>query len=491
MKELGFGQNIEYINSMKREIQLVEPEHFEQENHFYPKALNSQLHPIVSHFFNLDQKRLVKRYLHLNPQVDEKFLLNLLNYQSKYFYWGGADLFYVTTEVGNRRMVVLETNSCPSGQKSMPPRSDYDEHRGYRFLIEQSFLPALRKRKRLPKGALAVIYDKNYMEVSGYASTLADLTGEKVYLVPHFNNEEQFIRFEDGVLVIKLHDGQEIPVRAAFRYVTQRPWNRIPINVKTFIYNSTLVCLSGGRNKLLANKAYELFNSEISESGLKISTPETIKDVSKPEIPLWVQRFGGKAVIKNPYSNAGQGVWTITNEKELEDFMQVDYSYDQFIVQSLIGHYNWSSTSQHGKFFHVGTVPNSKGKIFISDLRVMVCSTPQGFLPCALYARRARSPLESTISGNSWDVLGTNLSVKLQEGVWDSETNRLLLMDRKDFNSLGIGIDDLVEAFIQTILTVTAIDKMAQNLISTKGNFRMKLFKSLDNDEKLIEEIMV
>ena len=327
---------------MIRKIELIKPDSFEQENHFYPKALNSQLHALVSHFLNLDHDRIVKRYNHLNPQVDPIALKTILSRQSKHFHWGGADLFYVTTELGNRRMVVLETNSCPSGQKSMPPRHDSDEHRGYRYLIENSFLPLLKK-KRLPKGALAVIYDKNYMETSGYASTIADLTGEDVYLVPHFNAEEQSLSFIDGVMQISLPDGQEIPIRAAFRYVTQKPWNRLPTTSKTFIYNSTLACLAGGRNKLLANKAYEIYNANIADSGLKINMPETIKDVNKLEIPLWVQKFGGKAVIKNPYSNAGQGVFTITNQKELDDFMATDYAYDQFIVQSLIGHYDWSS----------------------------------------------------------------------------------------------------------------------------------------------------
>ncbi|MCP4911632.1 MAG: hypothetical protein GY909_00825 [Oligoflexia bacterium] len=474
---------------MSRKIEIIEPDNFEQENHFYPKALNSQLHPMVSHFFNLDHKRIIKRYSHLNPQVDVEKLKEILAYQTKYFYWGGSDLFYVTTEAGNRRMVVLETNSCPSGQKSMPPRSDADEHRGYRYLIENSFLPAIKK-KRLPKGGLAVIYDKNIMETSGYAQTIADLTGEKVYLVPHFNNEEQFLKFDNGVLIIN-HEGEDIPIRAAYRYVTQKPWNRLPTTSKTLIFNSTLTCLAGGRNKLLANKAYELFNSEIAESGLKINMPETIKDVSKLEIPLWVQKFGGKAVIKNPYSNAGQGVYTITTEEELEKFMSEEYTYDQFIVQSLIGHYDWSSTSQHGKYFHVGTVPNKKGHIYIADLRMMVYSGPKGFSPCAVYARRALKPLEAECPKNSWEVLGTNLSVKKGENQWDSDTSRLMLMDQKDFNTLGIGVDDLIEAYIQSVLTIVAIDKMAQQLINKKGAFRMKLFKSLDNDESLLKEIMV
>lgn len=474
---------------MQKTVEVISPNNFEQDQHFYPKALNSQLHAMVSHFFNLDHNRIVKRYTHLNPQVDGKALTELLQYKSKHFHWGGSDLFYVTTEAGNRRMVVLETNSCPSGQKSMPPRSDADDHRGYKFLIENSFLPLLKKR-RLPKGGIAIIYDKNYMENSGYASTISDLTGEEVFLVPHMNGENSHIQFKDGVMYVK--KGEDIfPIRAAFRYVTQKPWNRIPIETKTLIFNSTLVCLAGGRNKLLADKAYELFNSELTETGLKINTPETIRDVSKLEIPLWVQRFGGYAVIKNPYSNAGQGVYTITSDEELEKFMDNEYEYDQFIVQSLIGHYDWSSQGSQGKFFHIGTVPNKKGNIYISDLRMMVYSTPQGFFPCAIYSRRTKTPMEKEISGNSWEVLGTNLSVKIDENKWESDTTRLMLMDRKDFNTLGMGTDDLIEAYIQTVLTVIAIDKMAENLMNKKGQFRMKLFKSLDNDKSLLDEIVV
>ncbi|MCT4642961.1 MAG: hypothetical protein N4A33_11785 [Bacteriovoracaceae bacterium] len=473
----------------KRRIEVISPDNFEQENHFYPKALNAQLHPMVSHFLNLDHERIINRYKHLNPKIDSEYLRSALKLPTKHFFWGGADLFYVTTQQGNRKMVVLETNSCPSGQKSMPPRNDSDEFRGYRYLIENSFLPLLKK-KRLPKGALAIIYDKNYMEVSGYAATLAEVTGEDVFLVPHFNNEQQFISIENGILSIE-YDGSSIPIRAAFRYVTQKPWNRLPVNLKTFVYNSTLVCLSGGRNKLLANKAYELYNSELHSHGLKINMPETIKDVNKLEIPLWVDKFGGKAVIKNPYSNAGQGVYTITTQDELESFMNEKHEYDQFIVQSLIGHYEWSSISNEGKFFHIGTVPNKKGNIYIADLRVMVYSSPKGFFPCAIYARRAIKPLTENNPKDSWEVLGTNLSVKKGENTWDSDTSRLMLMDNKDFNSLGVGVDDLIEAYIQTVLSITAIDKMAQTLLNKKGLFRTKLFKSLDNDQSLLSEIRV
>ncbi len=477
---------------MGRSVRSVAPGAFEPEEHFYPKALNAQIHPMVGHFFNLNHERLLKRYTHLNPRVEGDYLAQLLNRQTKFFHWGGADLFYVTTEQGNRRMVVLETNSCPSGQKSMPILIDADEHRGYRSLLEQSFLPALKGR-RLPKGVLAIIYDKNPMEVAGYGATLADLTGEEVWLVPCFDGEENPLSCLEGVLYLHTSSGERLPIRACLRYVTQRPWNRLPVVTKTFIYNSTLVCLAGGRNKLVASKAYEIFNAELREHGLHIHTPETIQGVGKLEIPLWVNRFGGFAVIKIPYSNAGQGVFTITNEKELEEFMAGEYEYDQFIVQSLIGHSRWSSSGSRGKYFHIGTVPNRKGEIFVADLRMMVYATPNGFRPAALYARRTRAPLIESLEGehSSWELLGTNLSIKKGKDQWDSDTHRLMLMDRKDFNNLGLGLDDMIEAYIQSVLSVLAIDQMAEALISAKGGFRMKLFRSLNHDPVLCNEVVV
>ena len=103
--------------------------------------------------------------------------------------------------------------------------------------------------------------------------------------------------------------------------------------------------------------------------------PETIWDVSKNEVPLWVKKMGGQAVVKVPYSNAGQGVYTIVTQKELDKFMELDFEYDRFIVQSLIGNYHWSSTTAAGKLYHVGTIPNAKGNTYVADIRMMVSST--------------------------------------------------------------------------------------------------------------------
>jgi len=281
-------------------------------------------------------------------------------------------------------------------------------------------------------------------------------------------------------------------IRAAFRYVTQRPCNRIYLETRTLIFNPVVACLAGGRNKMAADKAYELFNHQIAGTGLKIRTPETIRDVAKEMVPLWVKSMGGHAVVKVPYSNAGQGVYTICNELELKVFMDSPQRYDKYIVQSLVGNSTWSSVTRTGQYFHAGTIPNKRKQTFVSDLRVMVVGTPQGFTPIAVYARRAEKPLAAQLdsSDDSWAMLGTNLSVKLADGAWSTETERLLLMDTKDFNRLGIGTDDLIDAYVQTVLATIAIDKLAEQLMHN-GRFDFNLYRSLNSDEKLLTEILL
>ena len=471
-------------------VECIESGSFDPPRHFYPRVLNAHIHPLLRYFFSLDNQRLAERYCHLHPEVELEAVHALLKTEPRHFRWGGADLFHVTTENGLRKIVVIETNSSPSGQKSMPLVHEAQEQAGYRELLERAFMPQLKKRG-LPNGGLAVLYDKNIMENSGYAAVLSDVAGEPVYLVPcHEHGWERYVRFtEDGILEI-CHAGVWTPIRAALRYVTQRPWNRIPPITRTMMFNPILVCLSGGRNKMLAAKAYDLYNGEIQPSGLLIRTPDTIGDVSREEIPLWVTRMGGVAVIKVPYSNAGQGVFTITNERELEAFMDGNHHYDRFIVQALIGNAGWSSRSQSGRLYHIGTVPNKKSDIYVADIRFMVGGGPGGFFPVAIYARRAHRPLLAELDDTpSWDMLGTNLSIKRDDGNWDTESERLLLMDSRDFNRLGVGLDDLIESYIQTVLAVTAIDRMASGFVTSKGKFRRKFFRSINPDPALVEEI--
>ncbi|WP_236970587.1 ATP-grasp domain-containing protein [Membranihabitans marinus] len=480
---------------MNTNIEWISPGSFSSENHWYPKALNATIHPMVSFFFSLDKTRIITRYCHLHPRVDKVKLYELLTYQCKYFQWCGADLINATSENGNREMVVIENNSSPSGQKSMPLLDENNEAGSYKLFIERTFKPLIKKKKingASIEGRIAVFYDKNYTETSGYAATIADVMKEDVLLIPYYNEEDSsLVKVEDEIIMV-YHQEEWIPLRAIFRYLTQKPWNRLPIKSKTKILNPIVACLAGGRNKMIAAKAYEMFNESHSANGLKINIPDTIYDVKKEEIPAHIAQMGGHGVIKIPYSNAGQGVFTIINQKELDSFMAQEFRYEQFIVQSLIGNYNWSSISKKGKFYQVGTIPNHKGETFVTDLRMMASTTKEGIKPLCIYARRTASPLTDELDSgsDSWKMLGTNLSIKLGENQWASDSNRLMLMDRRDFNKLGIGLDDLIEAYIQTVLSMIAIDKMCKKLISTKGDFKWDYFRSINDDETLINEIM-
>ena len=473
------------------DVEVVQPGSFSTEENFYPRVPNARLNSLVRMFLRMGNARIAMRYCHLHPEADPDAVHKLLATPTRWLRWAGADLFHVTDDKGVRRNVVIETNSSPSGQKSMPLLDDHEEQGGYRTLLQRTLLPIL-KRRSLPPGALAVLWDKNEMEVRRYAQAMADLTGEDVLLAKMAADaEDPVTRFDDGVLMIRGSAGWT-PVRAAFRYVTQKPWTRIPAFTKTALLNPIVACLAGGRNKLLAAKAYDLFNAEMSTSGLKISYPETIWDVGLMEVPLWVARMGGVAVVKNPYSNAGQGVFTITSPTELNDFMSTEHPYERFIVQGLIGNFGWTSQSRSGRLYHVGTVPDSRGRIFAADLRFMVAAEPEGFYPIALYARRAREPLAPMLdetTPSSWDMLGTNLSVKTDDGGFATEPDRLMLMDERDFNRLGFGLDDLTEAYLQTVMSVHAIDQMASRLLTQKGRFRRRFFQTINPDPALLNEI--
>jgi hypothetical protein len=474
--------------------EIVQPGSFEAERHFYPRVLNAHIHPLASFFFNLSHERIISRYCHLNPRVDPQALRDILSDQPKHFLWGGADLIHCTSADGKRRMVVIETNSSPSGNKSMPLLVDHDDQGSYRQLVQRTFVPLIKKQ-RSPKGEVAVLYDKNYMENSGYAAVLADCLGRPVCLVPFFATAgEKYVRSRNGGIEIRKSDesNEWMPVRAALRYVTQQPWSRIPVNTRTLLFNPIVACLAGGRNKLVASMAYDLLNADLQGTGLAVSVPETIREVSKAEVPLILKTLGNKGVIKVPYSNAGQGVYTITRPADLEAFLAQEFVYDRFVVQSLIGNYQWSSNSKKGQFYQVGTVPDKRNKLYVADVRMTIGSSASGYYPCAVYARRARDPLLNELGPdtNSWDMLVTNLSLKVGVDSWNTDTSRLLLFDRRDFNRIGIGLDALISGFIQGVLAMTAIDRMANSLLTSKGRFRMKLFRSINNDPALHSEIL-
>lgn len=121
---------------------------------------------------------------------------------------------------------------------------------------------------------------------------------------------------------------------------------------------------------------------------------------------------------------------------------------------------------------------------------MIYAGTKSGFRPVCIFGRRAKLPLSSELTSNenSWEMLGTNLSLQTEKGTWTTDTTRLVLMDCNDFSQLGLSIDDLIDAYIQTVLAVIGIDRMAKKLLAN-GEFDYKLLKRLNPDNTLIDEI--
>lgn len=106
----------------------------------------------------------------------------------------------------------------------------------------------------------------------------------------------------------------------------------------------------------------------------------------------------------------GEDVYTVVNEAELNHFMGLRHNYEKFVVQRLIGHADWYSTLDDKQFRHVGTIPDSQQHSYVADLRFMVVGGSEGFLPVAIYARRAREPLGSVVDSASRLNLDIGLS---------------------------------------------------------------------------------
>ena len=113
----------------------------------------------MASFLSLGNARMVERYCHLNPAVDKAILSRLIASRCSSFRWSGADLFSVTNNRGKRQMIVVETNSCPSGQKSMPPMPPtphaQDEHDdGYHRIIRVQTATTAEHSQHQPAASL-------------------------------------------------------------------------------------------------------------------------------------------------------------------------------------------------------------------------------------------------------------------------------------------------------------------------------------------------
>ena len=85
----------------------------------------------------------------------------------------------------------------------MPCLGDANNQRGYRTIIQNTFKQLLLSAD-LTIGGLAVVYNKNLMEASGYTAVIADIMKEKVWLVLYYNGDQDPpCKWEEEVFHVK------------------------------------------------------------------------------------------------------------------------------------------------------------------------------------------------------------------------------------------------------------------------------------------------
>ncbi len=84
-------------------------------------------------------------------------------------------------------------------------------------VIEHAFRSLLEKAD-VALGGLAVIYDKNAMEASGYAAVMADVMKEHVHLVEFYDNEaDPSVKWVDRVMYVRdINGGTSLLLRCLF-----------------------------------------------------------------------------------------------------------------------------------------------------------------------------------------------------------------------------------------------------------------------------------
>lgn len=463
-------------------VKIIEPGRFVARRHFFAGALQTIPDQRVATLFASSTMELADACCALFPGIDIRDLLRILQYRPRFFKWAGSDLFLIRNHRGERDVMLLETNSCPSGQKYVSGQMTQLHETGYGFLVENVFVPEIAKE---PNGILAVLYDKNGIEASGYATAMANRLQEPVYLVAlQHPDADRFLRHGKDSLEIATASGWQ-PARGTWRYVTNRPWSRLPLRGGPPMINPVIACIAGGRNKAAAAFAYDQFNRKHSPYGLKINTPNTIVNVAQNQVPVHIATFGGRAVVKIPYSNAGQGIFPITNEAELSDFSAMKLPYERLIVQELIGANGWANGAAQ-----IGTTQDAKGDVYSADLRLMVGATAGGYRPVAAYGRRARLPLPKNLrnDGSSNDFLVTNLSY-WDDGHWKSDKNRVLVLDAANMAYIGWQWPELVKGYIQTCFAMIAIDELACQLMALPDQEMLNALSEISEDPTFLNEI--
>lgn len=138
---------------------------------------------------------------------------------------------------------------------------------------------------------------------------------------------------------------------------------------------------------------------------------------------------------------------------------------------------------------------NLNNQLYASTVRIIACSDPSGFKMTAIRAARAARPFTSirseenklltdSIETLDEDAYITNL------GTTGRSESRAIIIDDAAMDALAIGIDDVVDGFMQTVFSIHAIEDMCKRFTTKDGELNLELLKELNPDPQLLAELI-
>lgn len=132
--------------------------------------------------------------------------------------------------------------------------------------------------------------------------------------------------------------------------------------------------------------------------------------------------------------------------------------------------------------------------LYACTIRIIACSLPSGFKMTAIRGARAPEPFASICSETNRSPTSTKTlnedAYITNIGTDDRSASRLVILDDAAMRGLAIGIDDIVDGFIQTVFSIHAIDAMCKRLTTSDGELNLQLLKELNPDPQLLAELM-
>jgi hypothetical protein len=452
-------------------IVKIDPEtKINQEELFSINSPHQQPSKLLLDFLSLSVEDIAKLYCEKFENIKFDELIKILKYKPEYFFSSGPDLMKVTHN-NEEKFCLIEVNSVATGCSGFPMKNN-SEYNPYERMIRDSFAYLC---ENIPEeiGVIAILSDADYREITAYSLKLAEVFQETIYLV-HLEDIEKAKSYYrmDGEYLEILIDSKWTKIRAAVKYVQDQPWIKMPIFSKTFIWNNLLACLCGGRNKSMANLAYKDLE-EILPRGLKVEHPYTVSNLTKKEV-LSLIKSRGIGVVKGLYSNSGREIFFLMTDKDIKEFEETEFEYDNFIYQDLIGHPNWFKNPLD-RFCHV------YDRVY--DIRFVIAYCKEGFKTIAIHSRKARRPLNANFDeiDDFRSILLTNLAEK--EG-----GPRMILYDEEGVKLLGMDKYDLAECYVQSVLATIAVDSFCKKMVKN-GKFDFTSYSKFNPDIKIKEQL--